>query len=285
MNIININSSIEITDSQKSFIEDILSSYDNDHKWHYRREDSFHCLSKKIPVFLVNTDIMDRSKDDEDDHKDDRDNNKHGSKPITEWFGFYTREKSLIFDNTPIIAICPDRIAQHVKTDEEFMFLTAKVIVHEFAHAKMDFRNQNEVYHAKNPDYRKFYKWMEESSANRYTLEVFERFTSSCRRTRSASPFRSKSWGSTLFDYVKNFIQNQPDNYALGLELFKKYPVWELEWENKKSLLDCNARSAEIDAWLRYMQSHYSNIDRDKASLLFEAVFEGAKKAKQEDSN
>lgn len=68
-----------------------------------------------------------------------------------------------------------------MQNDDEFMFLLAVAIVHESAHAKMDFKDQNKKYKSHDT----FWRWMEESSANRYTLEVFENFTSNCRHGSS----------------------------------------------------------------------------------------------------
>lgn len=65
INIININSNIEITHSQKSFIKEVLFCGD-DH--HMIEEDSFYCLSREIPIFLINEDSM-KKYDTEDKYK------------------------------------------------------------------------------------------------------------------------------------------------------------------------------------------------------------------------
>jgi len=155
MNILNINSSIDITHSQKSFVEEVLFCESN----HYIEEDSFYWLSKQIPIFLINEDSMKKyeNKMRKNEIYENRYEPNDESKPHTEWLGFYERSSSGLFENTPIIAICPERIAKIVKNDEEFMFLLAKVIVHEFAHAKMDSRNENKKYRKKDT----FWTWME----------------------------------------------------------------------------------------------------------------------------
>ena len=129
MNIININSTIEITHSQKSFIEEVIFCGD-DH--HMIEEDSFYWLSKQIPIFLLDEENMQKYEIESEDRYEPNPK----IKPHTEWLGFYGRDSTGLFEHTPRIAICPERIAQCVKDDEEFMFLLAKVIIHEFAHAK-----------------------------------------------------------------------------------------------------------------------------------------------------
>lgn len=272
MNIININSSIEIIYSQKSFIEEVLLCGD-DHP--VMEEDSFHSLSKKIPIFLLNENSM---------HKNDLKNEyryeqNSDTKPQTEWLGFYARDSSGLFEHTPSIAICPERIASCVNNDEEFMFLLAKVIVHEFAHAKMDCKDQNVKYRKKD----EFWHWVEESSANRYTLQVFENFTQRYHHSNS-TPFRNKSWEQNLFDFIVNFVKRQPPEYALGYELFNKRPVLNWEWEREKSDLGGQRRAEEKKSWLDYMKNNYSNIDEKKAEFLFDSVFSGEKEAMEKEA-
>ena len=50
MNIININSNIDITPSQKSFIEEVLLIGNNSS---IKEKDSFYWLSKDVPVLLL----------------------------------------------------------------------------------------------------------------------------------------------------------------------------------------------------------------------------------------
>lgn len=272
MNIININSSIEITPSQKSFIEEVLDSEDNPHM---REEDSFYMLSKTVPIFLINEESM--KKNDPIDESKDRYEPSNEIKPHTEWLGFYGRDSNGLFEQTPVIAICPERIAQCVPSDEEFLFLLAKVIVHEFAHAKMDAKNQNKKYKTKDT----FWKWMEESSANRYTLEVFRNFN--CRyRTSKYKTFSNKTYEERLWDFIVDFVKHQPPEYALGYELFEKRPVQVWEWEREKSYLGGKKRAPEKTDWLKYVTKNYSKIDNNKISFLFEAIFNGNKEALQE---
>jgi len=266
MKIININSEIELTAAQQSFVEEVLACGD---RHCCRDKDSFYFLSKTIPIFLLNEKSMQKYDKNNDKEAYILEDNQELEfiKPHTEWLGFYGRTSGDVFVHTPRIVLCPERIEQCVANDEEFMFLIAKVIVHELAHAKMDSRDQNTKYWKKDL----FWEWMEESSANRYTLDVFEDFTHRyCCRHNS---YKNKQCLERLWDYVVNFIKQQPPHYALGYELFEKSPVIDWEWERKKEELGGTKRSKEKSEWLTYMQKHYRNLDSN-AEQYFEAVFD-----------
>ena len=285
MNIININSDIEINPSQKSFIEEVLFCRD-DH--HMMKGDSFYWLSKQIPIFLLNEDSMRKNEigreynryepsDEKEPHEDsvreneiERENRyepNYKKKPHTEWLGFYGRDSFGLFEHTPRIAICPERIASCVKNDEEFMFLLAIVVVHEFAHAKMDYRDENIKYRKKDL----FWHWIEESMANKFTLEVFRNYFY-CDRHKKNS-FRNKNWEEDLFDFVKNFIKHQPPEYALGYEIFIKDVAQWCSWRNSKNKLGGQKRIQQKNNWLKYMQNNYNNINARKAKELYDELF------------
>jgi len=266
MKFININSNIVITPAQRSFIEEVLLC---DDRHDIMQADSFYQLSKTIPVFLINEESMKKHDFEiEGQYEPNSD-----FRPDTEWLGFYGRDSSGLFEHTPRIAICPERIAKCVSNDEEFMFLLAKVIVHEFSHAKMDYEDQNIKYRKKDT----FWRWMEESSANRYTLEVFENYT---RQDTSSTPFKNTRWKQSSFDFVVDFIKKQSPAYALGYELFDKRPVLDWEWEREKDSLGGQKRAKEKEDWLEYMQANYKNINEKKSHYLYDCVFNGATKAK-----
>ena len=265
MNIININSTIEITHSQKSFIEEVLFCGD-DH--HMIEEDSFYWLSKEIPIFLLNEESMKKN----ELGSEYRYEPNPETKPHTEWLGFYGRDSSGLFEHTPRIAICTERIANFVQNDEEFMFLLAKVIVHEFAHAKMDYRDENTKYRKKDD----FWHWMEESMANQLTLEVFREFTQGYqhRRYPKCSAFKNHSWEDELFDFIANFIKKQPPEYALGYELFdKRIRQWWI-WRNHKDELGRQKKAKEKTDWLSYMKTNYKNINEELSEKLYDDLFE-----------
>lgn len=266
MKFININSNIVITPAQRSFIEEVILC---DDRHDIMQADSFYQLSKTTPVFLINEESMKKHNFEiEGQYEPNSD-----FRPDTEWLGFYGRDSSGLFEHTPRIAICPERIAKCVSNDEEFMFLLAKVIVHEFSHAKMDYEDQNIKYRKKDT----FWRWMEESSANRYTLEVFENYT---RQDTSSTPFKRTSWRQSSFDFVVDFIKNQPASYALGYELFDKRPILDWEWEREKDSLGGQKRAKEKADWLEYMQKNYKDIHREQSDYLYDCVFNGATKAK-----
>ncbi|WP_457745164.1 BspA family leucine-rich repeat surface protein [Sulfurimonas sp.] len=265
MNIININSEIAITSVQKSFIEDILLCGDNCN----RSIDSFYALAKSVPLFLVNENSM--KKYDTADEKNNENYRDLDLKPSTEWLGFYGRDSAGLFEHTPRIVLCPERIAKCVNSDEEFMILLAIVAVHEFAHAKMDAKDQNKQYRKKD----EFWHWMEESFANYYTLELFDTFTHEC--TWQDNTFRNQKWANKIFDFVINFIKRQPPAYALGYELYDKRPVLDWEWERAKDTLGSSKRSQEKEIWLEYMSLNYRNIDSERAATLYSVLFDGDK--------
>lgn len=252
---ININSKVSITPTQLSFIEEVSLCFDE----HRTREDNF----VKTPVFFINEASM--IKHDPEEFKRNEE-----FKPHTELLGFYRRDSSGLFEKTPMIAICPERIASCVQNDEEFLFLLTKVIIHEFAHAKMDNQNQNITYHSKD----EFWRWMEESSANRYTLSVLSEFK---RTDERKVPYRSKGFSDRLFDFAVDFIKRQEPAYALGHELFEKRPLLDWEWERAKDVLGSQKRAKEKQEWLAYMKSNYKNIDKEHASYLYDSLFEGEK--------
>ena len=281
MNIININSNIEMTPAQEDFIEMVVLSDDHGHRM--MDPESFYHLSKTVPIFLVNEGTMKKHDSsptwlygDESNHAEleysDRNYEANSDfKPVTEWLGFYGRSSADVMDRTPRIVLCLERIKRCVNNSEEFMFLLATVVVHELAHAKMDVNHQNSKYRSKDA----FWHWMEESMANYYTLECFDDY-------RMCSHRFNHHWAHDCFDFVKDFIKKQPPAYALGYELYDKRPALRWEWKREKCNLGGSQRSLEKAAWLKYMQANYNNIDDDKASALYEDVFKGGLKAKQD---
>jgi len=273
MNIININSNIEMTPAQEDFIETVVLSDEHGHRM--MEPESFYHLSKTAPIFLVNEGTMKKHDSsptwlygDESNHAEleysDRNYEANSDfKPLTEWLGFYGRSSADVMDRTPRIVLCLERIKRCVNNGEEFMFLLAKVVVHELAHAKMDANHQNSKYRSKDT----FWHWMEESMANYYTLECFDDY-------RMCSHNFNHHWAHDCFDFVKDFIKKQPPAYALGYELYDKRPILDWEWERCKVNLGSNQHSLEKAAWLKYMQKNYSSIDENKATSLYENVFQ-----------
>ena len=264
MNIINISSDIEIAYLQKSFIKEVL--FHGDKYRNMLKKDSLYCLSKKIPIFLLSeNDMQKHDKESNAPVRTDRYRPDSQEKPRTEWLGFYGRESSGLFEDTRRIVICPERIATCVKNDEEFTFLLAKVIVHEYAHAKMDYGNENRAYKGKD----EFWQWMEESMANQLTLKTFENFT----KIYQHSSYKSNIWENRLWDFIVNFIKNQPPEYALGYELFdKKIGRWRT-WRKYKGKLLKKEYDINKNKWLKYIQTHYNNLEEEKVNKLYDLLF------------
>lgn len=262
MNIINIDSEILPTVSQIAFCEEVLS-FGEDH--HHFEEDSLLALSKRLPIFLVSPATFARAKIESIEEGEE-------GKPSTEWLGYYTRSTNNFMDNTPVIVLCLERIRQCTTTDDEYTIIFAKVLIHELAHAKMDFDNENSTY----GKYDEFYKWMEESFANMITLEVFENY----ERGYSYIRRNQKSFSSVAdsFNMVKNFILRQPANYCLGWTLFDKRISYWSTWRNHKDDLGIKAtpqKEQEKQDYLDYMKKNYRNLDEDRANFLFDCVFYG----------
>ena len=272
MLVININSKAGIRPEQEDFIEMVISSYDDTHDM--MDSESFYALSKRIPILLVNEDTMkkydsspswlygDDSNDAELEHVNRDVERTYDVKPETEWLGFYGRSSADVFEDTPRIVLCLDRIAGCVNHAKDFIFLLATVVTHELAHAKMDCDNQNSKYRSKDA----FWHWMEESMANYYTLECFKEYMMSSHRF-------NHHWADKCFDFVKDFIKKQPPAYALGYEIFDKCLSSDEAWKRCKTTLGGNKRASEKAAWLKYMQADYKNVDKNKATALYEDVF------------
>lgn len=249
MKIININSQREITKAQQSFAEEIITFGEDEP---IKKDDSISRLMERIPIFLLAEKNM----------PEDFDEN--SKKPPTEYLGFYQHSFPILEAEIPIICLCPERIIAQVENDEEFTILIAKVIIHEFAHAKMRMHPK-----ANYQPIDEFYKWMEEPMANLITLQYFKTAEISYRHRR-IQPLPSTTY-SKPFDYVKNFISMQPANYRLGLDLFEhKLWYWQI-WRNRKQ--DIQQRTVEKQKWLDYVKRKVGNTDKATLESLFEALY------------
>lgn len=249
MKIININSQYEITKAQQSFAEEIISFGEDEPIKEY---DSISRLMEQIPIFLLAPENM------------PEDGDGHSEKPSTEYFGFYQHSFSILGAEMPFIGLCPDRIIKQVKNDEELTILIAKVIIHEFAHAKMKMHPA--------ADYQpidEFYKWMEEPMANLITLEYFETAERSYRHHRIEPLLLSTTYGKPI-DYVKKFISMQPSNYRLGLDLFE-HRIWQWWiWRNCKE--DIQKKTIEKQNWLNYVKGNVGHTTKAALESLFDAL-------------
>jgi hypothetical protein len=223
---------------------------------------SINMLIDQIPVFLFSSasmpslySIYEDKFFEEKSYDNPELEYKGEEKPSSEWLGFYRNKEIISGVTTPIIGLCPERIMKCVNNDEELMFLIAKVIVHEFAHAQMNYHPslpENSLcdYYPKD----ELYKWMEESLANLITLSRFKFFEASWT-TPNVKSFASISITNNPLDFVKDFVSRQPDNYKLGLDLFnvKAWSPW-YKWRDNKARI--SGKTLEKIAMLDYLKLH-----------------------------
>ena len=245
MKIINLNSNVELTMAQISFVESIIACGDDKP---LRDDDSISFLMNEIPIFLI----------------DKRTQEEYSNGDL---LGFYQHSSRILGTNTPVIGLCLEKIIDQVKSEEELIILIAKVIIHEFAHAKLSL-DPRANYHPID----EFYLWMEEPMANLITLEYFRSFKYCHRRNRryGISPAYKKT---TIlpFDFVKDYISKQPDNYRLGLDLFEKRIWYWWIWRNSKN--EIQKKTKEKNDWLNYVKSNVGKTDEKILEKLFEALY------------
>lgn len=223
--LINIDSSVLLTEEDIAFTEKVIKCGETEGP----KFDSISILMDEIPIFLVSNITMKKL---EDTEKKERDS----EKPITnivDYLGLYTRNFKILDTDIRAIAICPERIIRCCDADKRPV-LTAKVIIHELAHLKMDMHPDADYGYKDD-----FFRWMEEPLANLITLQYFDNFVkNTCFKYKSFSNFSEKDNNGVL-EFVKSFIEGQPENYKLANELFKYESLknsWD-EWrKNKKSL-------------------------------------------------
>lgn len=122
--------------------------------------------------------------------------------------------------NGPIILLCPDRICRD-KTARMRSLAFAKTMVHEFCHAYMDVSDYG------SPD--NLHHCIEESYANALTLRVFETFAFETNNYLSGIGKKS------TLTIVKELMEEQPRDYALGVPLFEKHTYFPERWRTNKA--------------------------------------------------
>jgi len=245
MKVINLNSRFELTQTQINYAELVVICGDITPM----RDDSIFALMNEIPVFLIDREIQ----------------NEHGNgDPL----GFYQPSSKILTIETPIIGLCLEKIVDVAKTDEELIILIAKVLIHEFAHAMMNL-DQSAVY---NP-IDEFYEWMEEPMANAITLSYFNNFDR-CFRYRGRNRDIQFAYVKTIinpFDFVKNFISKQQDNYRLGIDLFEhRIDQW---WIWRKQKTEIQKKTKEKKDWLDYVKLNVGKTDEDTLEKLFKELY------------
>lgn len=264
MIIVNINSRFDLSPDQISFIEEILTC----DIFHHQKEFWLYELTKKIPIYLVDEAKFDNIKkgnySDNEEHRNkfnNERNNKEGTKysPETELLGFYLSKGAL---GNQEIYICTDTIFRHTKNNDELKYLLAKVIVHEFAHAYMDYR------HRRYNKTDEFYSWMEESFANEMTLYHFRDYERIPNHRKYKRRYLSHDPIPSPFDYVVEFIKKQPANYKLGLDLFEHgircFDIW------ARDKCEVEQKTTAKKEWLDYVKANVrsSTFDHDKLREL-----------------
>lgn len=119
--------------------------------------------------------------------------------------------------------------------DNHFIWLFTKVLIHELAHAALDIFNLEHTPQSEKVFYHtEFGKWREESMANAVALRII------------------KDYGNAdFYDYVKHFMQFQPEEYALGvlMEDFGRLDFRSV-FDTKEQGVDSNLQQE----WLNYVK-------------------------------
>jgi len=271
LRLVNLNSTIDLTDSTYHFINNILkradrnfcltinddieSDVESDIRKLYRALAFF--LSQTI-VFLV--DERKIEKDYEHKYKDSRLIDYEYTKDKV--LGLYFNDSEEINSvNKLVIEICPERIekaaedvfAQVGNTEIELgtiiNLIYTIVIMHEFAHALLDETNyavlgeENEPLFEKHE--RKTYGYsdvfrfvMEESLANTIMLNLLS--------DKNKLDGKYKELHESLFEITKKFVESQPRAYRFGLKQFEAKVV-PCKWRTMKDRID----NTKAEEWLR----------------------------------
>ncbi len=246
MKIINLDSKYDLSPDQVHYAYSVALNGNDSHP--IDGESIVH-LMDEIPIYLLQPDSMPEF------------GKFKGEKPSTEWLGFYQHRSSIHGVDTPSIGICPERIIGCATTEWELMVLIAKVIIHEFAHAQMRLRPSSDY-----SPIDEFFEWMEEPIANLITLHHFKNSSRTYHR-RNKNPIAHVDTNLKPLDYVRDFISRQPDNYRLGLDLFKHHIPW-WWWAARKEQFQ--TRTNEKNAWLRYVKANVGKTDPVILRQLFE---------------
>jgi hypothetical protein len=233
--IINLDSKYDLTHAEIAFISEVLTTKIEEPKTYLRNpSELFSHLIQEIPVFLLSKVSMPNY---EPLIKFD------SERPSTEILGFYKHKGNLLGVETPVIGICPERIRDCVSSEHEYIILVAKVIVHEFAHAKLA---SNEILY--NPR-DEFYEWMEESMANLITLEFF--------RNHKIESVVGAYPKSDPFKFVHDFVKLQPPNYRMAADLYDKNLWCWFRWMTRKDKVQ-NLFNKKAD-FVNYARDVYVN--------------------------
>lgn len=155
------------------------------------------------------------------------DDDEHAERPATEYLGVYQRRR-IGCNFTARILLCPERIMSCVHDNpDEYRIIFTKVLVHELAHAVMDYCMENRSYVGEQLGF----KCIEESCANLITLIAIE-----------------KEFAEWLA-YARAFVNAQPWNYRFGGVLFDF------------AYLDFEAAILFVSAWRKRKLVYCDEID------------------------
>lgn len=158
--------------------------------------------------------------------------------------------KGELQDQGPEIWVSYEKIRNQHQKWRDSKYTTALTLVHELGHAIMDAPTSG-LYCLK--------IWVEEPLANMIALYYLHSVGSSTTN------------GYARMEYVTDFVEKQPENYALGLNLFcssRKFD-WEA-WKNAKWLL-CFKIDALLD-WVEYIKGNLGNVDDLRLEALFREI-------------
>lgn len=271
LRLVNLNSTIDLTDSTYHFINNILKRADRNFCLTINDdtegdvESGIRKLYRALAFFLSQTIVflVDERKI-EKDYK-----HKYKDSRLIDYG--YTKDKvlGLYFNdieeingvNKLVIEICPERIekaaedvfAQAGNTEIELgtiiNLIYTIVIMHEFAHALLDETNyavlgeENEPLFEKHE--RKTYGYsdvfrfvMEESLANTIMLNLLS--------DKNKLDGKYKELHESLFEITKKFVESQPRAYRFGLKQFEAKVV-PCKWRTMKDRID----NTKAEEWLR----------------------------------
>ncbi len=158
--------------------------------------------------------------------------------------------KGELQDQGPEIWVSYEKICNRHQNSQDVKYTTALTLVHELGHAIMDAPTSC-LYCLKT--------WVEEPLANMIALYYLD----------SVGP--SKTYGNARMEFVTDFVKKQPENYALGLNLFCSNRVFDWKaWKNAK-WLQCFKIDALMD-WVEYIKQNMAKVDDRCLEDLFREI-------------
>lgn len=108
------------------------------------------------------------------------------------------------------------------KKEEYFKKILTIVLIHELAHAALDIFNMEGPHSSEKVSYHtNFGRWCEESMANAVALRIIKEKANSVKDKKTGKKYKDASGNpisnnTTIYNYAKEFMLSQPDEYALG---------------------------------------------------------------------